>query len=72
MVDDGHVTGGKVVVPSEYWKVHGLVPVKLKVIFAAEPVHIALVPVIVAVGLGFTVMLIGVYCTYASCRVDNR
>ena len=60
MVDDGHVTAGKVVVPSVYWKVQGLVPVKLKVIFAADPVHIEVVPVIVAVGLAFTVILIGV------------
>lgn len=49
---------GDVVVPSENWKDHGLVPVKVTVRFVDEPVQIDVVPVIVAVGLGVMVMLI--------------
>ena len=58
--DEGHGPGENVVVPSEYSKVHGLVPVKLSVIVAADPLHIEVEPVIVAVGLGRTTILIGV------------
>ena len=52
-------TPGNVVVPSEYWKVNGAVPVKFIVIGVCEPLHIDAVPDIDAVGLGDTVMVIG-------------
>ena len=48
-----------VVVPSEYWKVHGPAPVNVTVMFVDEPVQIAVDPEIVPVGLGSKVTLTG-------------
>ena len=56
---NGHGIGGEVVVPSEILKVQGPVPVKFKATVVDDPLQIVVVPEIVAVGLGFTVMLIG-------------
>src|SRR5688572_26240149 len=53
-------TAGNVVVPSEYWKDQGPVPVKFIVIGVCEPEQIDAVPEIVAVGLGLMVILMGV------------
>jgi hypothetical protein len=48
---------GDVVVPSEYWKDQGPVPVKFTVIFVDEPSQIAASPEIVAVGLWIMVIV---------------
>ena len=45
--------------PSEYWKVQGPVPVKFIVIGVCDPLHIEVVPEIVAVGLGMMVTVNG-------------
>ena len=42
-------------VPSEYIKVHGAVPVKFTFIVEETPEHIDPPPLMVAVGIGFTV-----------------
>jgi hypothetical protein len=52
-------TAGNVVVPSEYWKDQGPVPVKLIVIGVCDPLHIEVVPEIAAVGLGMIVTVNG-------------
>lgn len=51
---------GNVVVPSEYWKVHGPVPVKVNVMLVDCPLQMAIGPVTEAVGNPFTVRVTAV------------
>ena len=53
---NGEAIGAEVVVPSEYVKDHGAVPVKVTVRFIIEPSQMVVVPEIVAVGVGVTVI----------------